>query len=157
MLILVMPFHHLHVLRQLRGAAQPRTPRWHPWWHVPMEPCHGASCSSGRALLPAQVAWITAAPWSLTGCVAATCRWKKKNHWNHVRNYSLELLCLSQVICKGKEKAKPSSWKGENAGKLSFVIVEVSSSCDKRGKKAGKSPVCGFGDVRKVTLGMDVH
>lgn len=82
---------------------------------------------------------------------------KKKNHWNHVWNYSLELLCLSQVICKGKEKAKPSSWKGENAGKWSFVIVEVSSSCDKRGKKAGKSPVCGFGDVRKVTLGMDVH
>lgn len=80
----------------------------------------------------------------------------KKNHWNKL-GFRVRRCCVSQVICRGKEKAEQSSWKGENEGKWSSVIVEVSSSCEKRGKNTGKSPACGFGDIRKVTLGMDVH
>lgn len=124
----------------------------------PMDPCHGASCSSGKALLPTQGARITAAPWSagshrLRGC---HLQLEKKYHWNRL-GITVRRRWVSQVISRGKEKAKQPSWKGENVGEWSSVTVEVSSSCDKRGKKAGKSPVCGFGDIRKVTLGMDVH
>lgn len=36
-------------------------------------------------------------------------------------------------------------------------MMEVSTSWEKRGKKAGRSPSRGFEDMRKVVLGMDVH
>lgn len=152
-LILVMPFHHLHVLRQLRGAAQPRTPS--TWVACP----HGA-VPRGPVLLGQGTAASTS-PCSPVQCwVSRRVRLPpadgKKNHWKRL-GIRVWRCCVSQVTCRGKEKAEQSRWKGENAGKWSSVIVEVSSSCEKRGKNAGKSPACGFGDIRKVTLGMDVH
>lgn len=152
-LILVMPFHHLHVLRQLRGAAQPRTPS--AWVACP----HGA-VPRGLVLLGQGTAASTIpAALGSAGCHGESgCHLQlgKKTHWKRL-GITVWRCCISQVICRGKEKAEQSSWKGENEGKWSSVIVEVSSSCEKRGKNAGKSPACGFGDIRKVTLGMDVH
>lgn len=57
------------------------------------------------------------------------------------------------------EKKRQSDQDGrEKTGeKWSSVMMEVSRSWEKRGKKAGKSPGRGFGDMRKVVLGMDVH
>lgn len=157
-LILAMPFHHLHVLRQLRGAAQPRTPSAPaacPRGAVPPGP---VLPGQGTAASPSRVDSRSPMDGECHGesdCVAATCSWKK-NHGNRL-GITVRRCCVSQVIRRGGEKAKQSRWEGENAGKWSSVIVEVSGSCEKRGKKAGKSPVCGFGDIRKVVLRMDVH
>lgn len=41
--------------------------------------------------------------------------------------------------------------------KWSSVMMEVSSSWEKRGKKAGKRPSCGFGEMRELVMGMHVH
>lgn len=161
MLILVMPFHHLHVLRQLRGAAQPRTPcrapvavsPWSPGGSVPMEPRH-----RGDPVLTA------AGPSPLERCSRVTgnpTAWLPPAVGKKIPGTGQELrsegAASPRSSAGGKEKDERSSWKGENAGEWSSVMEEVSSSCEKRGKKAGKNPACGFGDIRKVTLGMDVH
>lgn len=119
-LILVMPFHHLHVLRQLHGAAQPHTPRWHPRWHVPMDPCHRASCSSGKALLPTQVARITAAPWSAGSHRLCGCHLQLENKsLEQVRNYSPEVLGLPGHL-QGKRKGQTIKLEGRKCGKMEF-------------------------------------
>lgn len=117
------------------GAAPPRGPRAHRCSPSPLERCSRVTGNPTAWLPPAVGKKIPGTGQELRSEGAASPR----------------------SSAGGKEKDERSSWKGENAGEWSSVIEEVSSSCEKRGKKAGKNPACGFGDIRKVTLGMDVH
>lgn len=56
-----------------------------------------------------------------------------------------------------KKRQHNQDGRDKTGGKRSSVVMEVSTSREKRGKKAGKRPSRGFGDMRKVVLGMDVH
>lgn len=157
-LILAVPFHHFHVLRQLRPATRSRTPS------TPVA-CPRGPVPQGLVVLQGSVANPSGldglSPARVLGVmgkfnrVATTCGLKKS--LKQVRNSSAEVLCLPNHLW-GKRKGKAIKMEGRKHGeKWSSVMMEVSSSWGKRGKKAGKTPGRGFGDMRKVVLGMDVH